>query len=283
MVYIVKGRLVTWSVAMPNPLDPEGSKLLKTKMAFHGQRVSTEPEGDDPNVIYGLNEIEEARLLAEPSNFFSQAEIDAMNAGVTDDLSLVEGSPESPRGDTHTSIPTMADPDGSPVTAVGGSGTPHPLSFEEMAPWQIAGYIKDAGLGADEIISIVEANPLLAPKFMTALTDSQLGLGKTGDDPEVEALAELQGVAVRGPEGSEGIEMTLPADVEPLVSSEEPTGAPVPEAPNTSERPSNSASRGEWDAYAATVVPNYNTASYANKDEVIQAADDAAKAKAAQG
>lgn len=229
---IVQFRLVDYYAEYEDPID--GQTKRSVKFAGHGQRLSTEESGDDANTVYGVRESEFQRLDKQ-GVFFSQTEVGAMEAGVTD----VVGAPESTdsirgaaRGDTHTSIADAAgDPDHSATSSMGGSGGPHPLTFGQMAAWQIEEYLRNAEPSEQDILDSVGNDPVLAAKFLTAEQ-------AVNPEPREELLAGLSkvlgGAQPRGPEGSEGVEGT--DGTEGSSGTEATEGGEAPTPPPTGRR-----------------------------------------------
>lgn len=198
MEKIVKFRLIDFFARGPNPLEPD-KEIMFSRQAVHGQTVSTEDSGPDANVVYGLSEKEAARLEALGA-FFTDAEIEAMEAGVSDMAGSTEG------GDHVSSIPYAGigrDP--------GGPNQPHPLTFDQYTAEMFAVYMDEAQPSPQELLSIVEQSgdqTATGDKILAA--EAALSGGESREEL-VEGVMTLLGRGTgTGPEGSEGVEGTAP-------------------------------------------------------------------------
>lgn len=231
MEKIVKGRLIHYYVSAEDPLTGEPRKY--ERLAFHGQRLHTEDGTNTDSDIYGVPARELKRLeVTFPDVFFSDAEINAAKAGVSDDIMPGESLADEIRGDRRSS-PTISvtDPDASGVSSLGGGGAWHPLTFGEMSQWQIEEYLRQAEPTVEEILDAVEAQPdqgareALLNKFLSA--ESAVTGGEPRDEL-VELAAARLGVAATGPgPDDDGLPHTL-ADHPPNEPGPDGTGAAVP-------------------------------------------------------
>jgi pyruvate/2-oxoglutarate dehydrogenase complex dihydrolipoamide acyltransferase (E2) component len=206
MEAIVKFRSISFLVEVQDPFRP-GETKMAMRVAEHGQKVTTEPRPDsfdaqEPNTVYGMTEYDFNRNKYLGA-FFSDLEIDMLQAGVTDLQTVREAGEPLAAGDTTSTI-LGSNSDASPITPVGGSTNVHPLAFGEITEEQLAGYILERELSVNDLLKMVEANPDAADKILNAEFIA------TGSDPR-EGLAEgiaaiRSGGGIRGPEGSEGVE-----------------------------------------------------------------------------
>lgn len=188
---MVKFRLVHYYAEHTNPLTGEAGRT--ERLAFHGQTLHSGEGADTERDRYNVPESELKRLSLMGA-FFHPAEHVAMGAGVTDDLTAPETFRDEfePRGDT-----------GSTGTIGSATGIPdgvHPLSFEEMSPWQVQEYLRtepDVDLIVDAIAKQdgAQAQEALANKFLHAGHE----IGWEADHPLALALAENAGIAPHGP------------------------------------------------------------------------------------
>lgn len=231
MEAIVKYRLVEFYAEYEDPIDMQTKRAVK--YASHGQVLSTDESGDDPNAVYGVSESEFSRLESQ-GVFFTKLEVNAMGAGVTDALSPYEStdSLRGPRGDTMSSIPVAAgEPDHSPASVHGGGGTAHPLTVGEMQPWQIEELLRSEDVTPDDVLETVGNDPILAAKFLTA----EQAVNPDPRQELVDGLTKVLGAASgRAPEGSEGVEGT-DGQAKPTVETTEPSAGDPADATTSTE------------------------------------------------
>lgn len=177
----VRFRYFHWYVPVEDPIT--GATYQSERFATHGMKVSTEESGDEPHTAYGLSE---DRLKWGDLNgaFFSEAEVKAMEAGLTDTQLPMESMAE-PRGDVGTSVAgttTLAQATAAVPPAV------HPVAFEELDAMQLAEYIKSADLGTDDLLAIAAEKPAIAEGIYAAAT-----IASGGEAPEglAEGIAEI--------------------------------------------------------------------------------------------
>lgn len=257
MEAIIKFRLVEFYQEYEDPIDMQTKRAVK--YASHGQVLSTDESGDDPNAVYGVSESEFERLESQ-GVFFTPLEVNAMQAGVTDALSPYEStdSLRGPRGDTMSSIPVAAgEPDHSPASVFGGGGTAHPLTAGEMQPWQVEELLRNEDVTPDDVLATVGNDPILAAKFLTA----EQAVNPDPRQELVDGLTKVLGAASgRAPEGSEGVEGT-DGQAKPTVETTEPSaGDPASvEGNDTVVNPSDLPDDGEgFMTVTPGVISHYN-------------------------
>lgn len=207
MEYIVKFNTVSFLVEAPNIFDPGKTKLVP-RIARHGQRVSTDTEGNDPNTIYGLREYDENKLLALGA-FFSPHEVRAFEDGLTDETSTEQDAARLnvPRGDTGSTprYPAL----GEDANIHGGE---HPLAFGETPVEKLGDWIMQNDIPVNELLEIVEGDPSLANKVLQA---ENLATGSEPREGLAQGIAAILGTATGpAPKGSEGVEGTAPDEGE---------------------------------------------------------------------
>lgn len=197
----VKYRLLFYYVAGVDPLTDEPRKWQR--MATYGDILSSTEgtDGQPEGWHYDVPESEFKRLeISHPGCFFSDEEVAASEAlGVQQEVFV--------NGEFRTAGETV------------------PLAFNTMSEWQLEEWIKTAQPTADELVAVVEAEPVegqepMARKLLNAESAA------TGGDPReevVELLAAVLGAgASRGPDGHEGVPGTAPTEEgEPELPSDE--------------------------------------------------------------
>jgi hypothetical protein len=203
--YIVKHHTTYFLREVEDAYRP-GQTRLAEQLAHHGQKVSTATKGDDPTVLYGVRDVDLARMKAEGALFTDQ-EVKAMEAGVTDNPSteMEAATMLQPKGDTRSTLqaPALGADDANP------SG-PHPLTFHEMSPEQLSAYISSEELGVNDLLEIVSDDPTLASAILNA---ESIASDSEPREELVQGIAAILGTGSgKAPEGSEGVEGTLPED-----------------------------------------------------------------------
>lgn len=206
MEYTLKIHSAPILVERDNPFKP-GEKRLVQRVLYHGGRVSTDADGDDPNVTYGLREYDELKLT-HLGAFFSEGEQAAFEAGATDDLSEEPDAARlgAPRGDSSLS-PAFGRPAGDSTEA-------HPLSFGEMTVEQFAAQIASDAMSVEDLLQALSENPHqeMATKILNA---ENMATGSEPREGLAEGIAEILGYRTgAAPEGSEGVEGTIPEGLE---------------------------------------------------------------------
>jgi pyruvate/2-oxoglutarate dehydrogenase complex dihydrolipoamide acyltransferase (E2) component len=183
----VRFRLFHWFVPATDPVTLQ--EIMVERYATHGMKVSTAEHGDEPHTAYGLPE-ERLRWGDLNGAFFSEAEVKAMEAGVTDTQLPMESQAE-PRGDVGTTV------SGTTSLAQATEIAPpavHPLAFEEMNIMQLAEVFKD--ISTDEILEIAAATPSTAEFVYSAAVMAHGGVAPEG---LTEGIAEIMGRGVADP------------------------------------------------------------------------------------
>lgn len=185
----VRFRYFHWFVPATDPVTLQ--EIQVERAATHGMKVSTAESGDEPHTQYGLT-AERLRWGDLNGAFFSKAEVKAMEAGITDVQTPMEGLAE-PRGDTATSA---AGTHGMATATVIDPPAVHPLAFEEMNIVQMAEYMKEADLSPNEILEIAHATPNSAEFIYSAAVMANGGVAPEGLS---EGVASILGYGVADP------------------------------------------------------------------------------------
>lgn len=216
----VRFRYFHWFVPVMDPITEQ--EIKAERFATHGMKVSTAESGDEPHTAYGLP-MERLRWGDANGAFFSDAEVKAMEMGVTDTQLPMESQAE-PRGDVGTSIHGTTSL--AQATAIVPPAV-HPLSFDEMDVMTMSNYMKEADLSANDILAIAEKSPHQAEFLYSAAI-----IANDGDPPDglAEGIAEILGYGAADP----GTARMGDGEEPPAIDNPEPptnSGALTPSEP----------------------------------------------------
>jgi pyruvate/2-oxoglutarate dehydrogenase complex dihydrolipoamide acyltransferase (E2) component len=181
---IVKFRLTEYFKKGRNPLQPD-QDVFYLERAVHGEKISTEEAPTDgtadPGTHYGCSE-DQYRNLAAQGVFFAQEEVEARDVVGPDVLST-------------TAQPGIGRDPGATI------GEGHPLSFDEMSQDQLQAVLSVLDPDAETLVGVVarSATPETLAEYEDGVPEAALAIN--------EYLGRGESV---GPEGSEGVQSTLP-------------------------------------------------------------------------